>query len=571
MVITINNKKFSLKRGLLLIILLCWILPIIIIMSLSGALIGKSYKKLSEQELDANTKYAIKQVQLQLQDAIQDSKNVSYDGAIRNAYRIYTENSDNVSLYQTINEYLSRNFSRKNKYQAVYVSFWDENIDANTYVLNCDMNSYDLLKKCKENVPEIHSIMKLADTDTKFIMVDDSLYLARNLFDSHFRPYASIVMIFDPSIIFQSLDGIVGIKDTQITLDNASFFLNDFSIEPTNKTLLYNPDVYYLLNIDEHKIEFIFTLTNHSIIKENMWILWLALVLMLMVLPLLFIVIGIFHHHITAPIETIVRAYQTVENGNRGYEILQTSPNMEFSKLYEHFNEMSIELKKQFERSYLEQQATQKAQIKALQSQINPHFLNNTLEIINWEARLADNENVSNMIEALSTMLSAALDRKGRTQIPLHEELGYIDAYLYIIQVRLGDSFHVYKEIDDSTLEVLVPRLILQPIVENAIQHDITENRGGKLWVRAYLDNENIVLEVEHDGRLSESDKEKINSMLSSNEEITRVGIKNVYQRIKLIYGENGMFTFTETDENTILVKIIFSTATEKNNERSPL
>ena len=89
--------------------------------------------------------------------------------------------------------------------------------------------------------------------------------------------------------------------------------------------------------------------------------------------------------------------------------------------------------------------AAQRAQIKALQSQINPHFLNNTLEIINWEARIEGNDRVSAMIEALSTMLNAALDRDGRTQIPLKEELGYVEAYLYIIRERLGEGFHVYQ------------------------------------------------------------------------------------------------------------------------------
>ena len=75
----------------------------------------------------------------------------------------------------------------------------------------------------------------------------------------------------------------------------------------------------------------------------------------------------------------------------------------------------------------------------ALQSQINPHFLNNTLEIINWEARLSDNRKVSAMIEALSTMLEATLNRKKRHMVALSEELSYVDAYLYIISQRLGE------------------------------------------------------------------------------------------------------------------------------------
>lgn len=86
-----------------------------------------------------------------------------------------------------------------------------------------------------------------------------------------------------------------------------------------------------------------------------------------------------------------------MENGERGYVITAEAPNTEFRQLYSQFNAMSSELKSQFERLYLEQQALQQAKIRALQSQINPHFLNNTLEIINWEARLADNERVCSL------------------------------------------------------------------------------------------------------------------------------------------------------------------------------
>ncbi len=155
---------------------------------------------------------------------------------------------------------------------------------------------------------------------------------------------------------------------------------------------------------------------------------------------------------------------------------------------------MSSELKNQFERSYLEQQALQQARVKALQSQINPHFLNNTLEVINWEARLSGDERVSAMIEALSVMLNAALDRDGRSMIPLREELSYVDAYLYIIRERLGDRLVIEREIDETMLDEMVPRLIFQPLVENAVEHDLTARHGGprRSAVSAYPQRERL-------------------------------------------------------------------------------
>ena len=142
-------------------------------------------------------------------------------------------------------------------------------------------------------------------------------------------------------------------------------------------------------------------------------------------------------------------ASKHLQNGERGYTIGEKAESSEFETLFDHFNTMSAELKNQFERSYQEQQALQQARMKALQSQINPHFLNNTLEIINWEARLAENDRVSAMIEALSVMMDGALARDGRSRIPLREELRYVDAYLYIIRERLGERLKVVREIDE--------------------------------------------------------------------------------------------------------------------------
>ena len=191
--------------------------------------------------------------------------------------------------------------------------------------------------------------------------------------------------------------------------------------------------------------------------------------------------------------------------------------------------------------------------------QINPHFLNNTLEIINWEARMAGNDRVSDMIEALSVMLDAALDRSGRGTAPLREELRYADAYLYIIHERLGDGLLVQKQVEEDVLDTQVPRLILQPIVENAVEHDLTPARGGRLFIRTRRAANDLVLEVEHDGHLSEADQQNIQALLTSGDPAQgggHVGLKNVHQRLRLLYGERGLLSVENTPAGTILVRV---------------
>ena len=282
----------------------------------------------------------------------------------------------------------------------------------------------------------------------------------------------------------------------------------------------------------------------------------------LLVLPLLLVMILLFRRQVTRPVETLLDATDRLQGGERGYQISDEAKNKEFERIYRHFNAMSSELQNQFERSYQEQQALQQARVKALQSQINPHFLNNTLEVINWEARLAGDERVSTMIEALSVMLNAALGRDGRSRIPLKEELSYVDAYLYIISQRLGERLTISREIDEELLELPVPRLILQPLVENAVEHDLAQRRGGALCVRVYRNGDDMVLESEHDGSLSVEDLESIREMLASavvDTEISgQVGLRNVRQRLELLYGAEGQLTIEQCGPERILARVCF-------------
>lgn len=554
------KPKISLKLGLMTTIVICWLVPILIIVALGGILFGDNYRRSVEQEIAASADYALRQVQVQLSDAIKDSKTISYDGIVRSVYRSYRQSGDSAALYRSINDYLNQKFSRADNYKAVFISFWDKAVDVDAYLLSSGTAGYELLQTCRDSEPQILQRMANADTNICFLLLDGNLYMARNLLDSHFEPYASVVMVLEPSVVFQALYSIPRIHDLQLSIDDVLFCLDEQNSLTVGENRQGN--IRYEAEIDAHRFSFTAVPEAYDLWGENPWLSRAACAVALMVLPLLIVVIVLFRHHVSRPMEVLAEANRLVQSGQRGYQIEKRPPNSEFQKLYSHFNEMSAEMKSQFERSYQEQQAAQRAQIKALQSQINPHFLNNTLEIINWEARIAENDRVSAMIEALSTMLNAALSRDGRTQIALKEELGYVEAYLYIIRERLGEGFHVHQQIDSSLLEQMIPRLILQPIVENAVEHDITTRRGGSLWVRAYRREERIFLEVEHDGRMTEEDRQNIQLLLSDGADGgSQVGLRNVHQRLKLIYGSDGRLTMEETPAGTILARICFPMA----------
>ena len=544
-------KKISLRFGLVGAILLCWLLPILIIVTLAGVLLNNNYRKATEQEIRAEAVNALDQVEMRLEDSIWDSKAVSYSGIIRNAYRSYLEDANPAQLYRRTNDYLTQNFSRASEYRAAFIRYWGDADHASAYVLCRGTTGHGLLVQCQQDAEKIMVDMQNVDTGMRFYRLDGRFYLVRNLLDTGFKPYATVGILLEPDVIFGSVDVINRAARLTLQVDDCMFVFADAAAGSRETEICYTADV------EGHNVVFSAIPAEYNIWQDTPWLRWAVVCVALLVFPLLLIVIWLFHRHISAPMETLAAAYAQIQAGQRGFQIAAKAPNIEFQKQYAIFNDMSAELKNQFERSYQEQRATQKAQIKALQSQINPHFLNNTLEIINWEARLADNDRVCAMIEALSTMLQATLDRDGRTQIPLAEELGYVDAYLYIIRERLGDGFTVEREIEPGIEQLLIPRLILQPIVENAVEHDITANRGGRLVLRARRTADSILLEVEHDGTMTEKDRENIRLLASDQDPGKgRVGLRNVFRRLKLLYGDAGALTIEEVRSGIILARL---------------
>ena len=202
---------------------------------------------------------------------------------------------------------------------------------------------------------------------------------------------------------------------------------------------------------------------------------------------------------------------------------------------------MSLGLEESFNRIYAEEVALRDANMQALQSQINPHFLNNTLEIINWKARMSGNHDVSGMIESLGVMMEATMNRKKEKFITIEEELKYVDAYLYIIHQRFGSRFHFDKDVDENLLNLKIPRLIVQPIVENAIFHGLAGKiKPGRLCIEARREEECLVIRVVDDG--IGMSRDKVEELLASDEEIKgkmrTIGVANVSRRIAEIYGD---------------------------------
>ena len=173
-------------------------------------------------------------------------------------------------------------------------------------------------------------------------------------------------------------------------------------------------------------------------------------------------------------------------------------------------------------------------EMKALQSQINPHFLYNSLSLINWKALEAEKEDISQITLALSKFYRTSLN-KGKNTLRVAEEIENVKSYLHIQQVMHDDSFDVEYHIAPEILEYEVPNLILQPIVENAIEHgiELLEERRGKLIISGYTEGKVVVLSVKDNGVGMELSK--VDSILT--ESSKGYGVRNVNERLKISFG----------------------------------
>ncbi|OPJ60356.1 sensor histidine kinase YpdA [Clostridium chromiireducens] len=224
----------------------------------------------------------------------------------------------------------------------------------------------------------------------------------------------------------------------------------------------------------------------------------------------------------------------------------------EIGILINSFHRLIVKIKTLIQEVYKSEIARRKYEMKALQAQINPHFLYNSLSLINWKAIRSGEDEISEMAQLLSTFYRTSLN-KGSSVISVENELNNTEAYIKIQVMMHNYNFDVNFDIDDKVKEYYTINLLLQPLVENAILHGIDEKRNnrGMLRISAKQIEKDIIFEVEDNGVGMEPEMcEKILTTKTKG-----YGVKNVYDRIKLTYGENCDLKFISIlNEKTVAI-----------------
>lgn len=266
-----------------------------------------------------------------------------------------------------------------------------------------------------------------------------------------------------------------------------------------------------------------------------------AIVLLLGIL----VISSFLSREITKPLLQLKDSMSMVERGQFERANVDVTTKNEIGSLEKSYNLMTERIHSLMEQNIYEQKQKRKSELQALQAQINPHFLYNTLDSIIWMSEAGRNDEVVEMTSALAKILRQSISND-HEQVELEQEMEYVRNYLTIQKMRYKDKLGYDIEIEPSVRHVMIVKLTLQPIVENAIYHGIKyKETKGTLRIRAYEEGEDVCIAVEDDGMgMDEQALKHIFEETSNVQKQNGVGVPNVQRRLQLQYGEEYGITY---------------------------
>jgi two-component system sensor histidine kinase YesM len=383
--------------------------------------------------------------------------------------------------------------------------------------------------------------------------------LARTIRDLHDRPIGYVIVEVSKECLFSinhTLDSIYNMN--WIILDPEHYILSNYH-EPETESTIFLPELSGKLQAEEsgvllelvnqkwtlvafHRSQYTklttvgtvpidYVVENANVIKQ------VTIFACLLCLLFCLILASIMARNVSQPINELVQCMRQVEAGNLKARV-ELSSSDELGLLGKSFNKMVARLNSLINSITEKQERLKQAEIKALQAQINPHFLYNTLDTIKWLAKLDRIEELKIIVTELGKLLRNSIS-SSQEIITVEESIQFIGNYLKIQKIRYGDHLNITVNISPEINECRIPKLLLQPIVENAIIHGLEKKVGvGNLVINGRLENEQLSFEIIDDGVGIAAEKTAlINAKIDYASTSASIGIQNVNRRIQLYYG----------------------------------
>ena len=279
----------------------------------------------------------------------------------------------------------------------------------------------------------------------------------------------------------------------------------------------------------------------------------MCVVLFLMMLVTAVFVGALMSGAFSKPVKQLTDAMAEFEDNAEDFEYKPVGGIYEIELLSDSFGHMVVRVQNLVERVRQEEVTLRRTELNALQAQINPHFLYNTLDSIAWMCEEGRSREAVEMVNALAKLFRVSISR-GHELIPIRKELEHAGSYLKIQKYRYGDGFTYEMDVDESCLDYLCSKITLQPLIENAIYHGIEGMDGeGRITVHVHEDGDDILMAVEDNG-IGMTQEQCRHILKKESGEESGIGVKNVNDRIQIYFGRDyGLRFISEPDEGTIV------------------
>ena len=311
------------------------------------------------------------------------------------------------------------------------------------------------------------------------------------------------------------------------TFDDGKFYLQSAAIDKTD---------WYMVNVLP-KSSILSTIKTQ---RNYLFIIVILTIIMAIILAAYLVKV------INKRLFQVIDGMRQVPNGHLNNYIENDSSD-EVGELIDNYNYMISKMSVLIDEQYKLGKEVKNAELKALQSQINPHFLYNTLDMINWMAQKNMNKEISLAVKNLAKFYKLSLN-KGKDIVTIKDEVEHSKLYVNLQNMRYDNRITLITKLDESLMNCSIPKITFQPIIENSINHGIL-GRGmenGSILISGYISQNNLIIQISDDGIGIE--KEVLPLILKENNLQTKgsgYGLKNINQRIKLLYGESYGLSFT--------------------------
>ena len=561
--------KHSMKSKLIIIAILFILYPTIII----GYLGYVNYSKTIKEKAIVDYQSASQQLTHSLSDRMDKlnlySIQLFYDRKIIDTNTLINTNNLDFIYENSFQRYLQSLLFSKYELNEILIKYSESGkvFQANrTFVATTD---------CYANIDKLNEVAKKGKGSPVWYVSSkngkiDGIYLAKSIYDSlNVNKVVGLLAFKIDNQYFMEIFNNLAINSKQTlalySSDGQLIFINDSFDVNSNKSIqsflnsnldkgegeikTKNDSIYMIYDtIKPANWKLVVGISGNVLFKEIRKVAKFSIILCIATLPICLLLINYLYSTMIRPLKVLIKRMKEIENGNMGV-IIEGDRKDEFGFVFRTFNKMSENIKTLIDTVYKEQIVMKQSEINALQAQINPHFLYNTLESINWKAKIHGDDEVSEMISAFSYIIEANLNRSNEKFIPVYKEIEYIQSYKFLIQKRFGKKIGFNLNIDEDTLNNRLPKLLIQPIIENTIYHGLEMKKGGgTVDITIKKENNQLIITVADDGLGIE--KSKLLALIEdmSDDKFpeaenfldnSKIGVINVHRRIRLLYGKD--------------------------------